>query len=146
MKRNDVMGQRESVASFFNCEGDKRKTILIIDDTPMIISALSQILLPLYSVKAAKRGSDGLEIARRQSIDLILLDVKMPGQDGFEVLKQLKSDDETKKIPVILLSGATEPEDKERGFGLKAADYIEKPFVEEDVLQRIEELLGGKNG
>ncbi|MCL1846309.1 MAG: response regulator [Defluviitaleaceae bacterium] len=140
MKKNDTVSSDEMV-SFFNCENERGLNILIIDDTPMIISALSQILLPLYSVRVAKSGVDGLEIVRSQIIDLILLDIKMPGQDGFEVIKILKQDEEIKKIPVIFLSGATEPEDKERGFALGAADFIGKPFVEEDVLQRVEKIL-----
>ncbi|MCL2355751.1 MAG: response regulator [Defluviitaleaceae bacterium] len=142
MEKNGIITQNEQTASLAGFDSERRFTILIIDDTPMIISALSQMLLPLYGVKAAKTGKDGLEIVLRQNIDLILLDVKMPGQDGFEVLENLRQ--ENKQIPVIFLSGATEEADKERGFALGAADYIEKPFVQADVLQRIENVIGGK--
>ncbi|MCL2224506.1 MAG: response regulator [Defluviitaleaceae bacterium] len=111
--------------------------ILIIDDTPMIISALSRILLPHYKVKVARDGEEGLKLVERFPISVILLDVNMPGISGFEVLEKLQSSEKTKSIPVIILTASDEKEDMKQAFSLGAVDYIKKPFTEEDVLRRV---------
>jgi response regulator RpfG family c-di-GMP phosphodiesterase len=111
-------------------------TVLIIDDTPMTIYALSQILMPQYTVKVAKGGDIGLKLASENNISLIMLDIYMPDISGFEVLTKLKNNEKTNKIPVILISGTEETEDMEQGFSLGAVDFIKKPFDEKDVLQK----------
>jgi len=103
----------------------------------MTIYALSRILIPLYTVKVAKDGDMGLKLATENDIDLILSDIYMPSVSGFDVLEKLKTNERTKDIPVILISGTEEPEDKERGFSLGAIDFIKKPFNEKEVLQKI---------
>ena len=124
------------------------KTILIIDDTPMIISALSRILSPHYRVKAAKDGESGLKIAQEHKVDLILLDISMPNMSGFEVIERLKKSAKTIDIPVIFITGSTEAEDEATGFSLGAIDYLKKPFTQESVLHRVRLYLdgGGRNG
>jgi CheY-like chemotaxis protein/two-component sensor histidine kinase len=137
-------GLRGKVEGWLSKPGAK-PTILIIDDTPMVISTLSRMLLPLYSVKAAKDGREGLDIANRHTVDLILLDIKMPGFSGFEVLESLKKHDKTRGIPVIFITGSDEIEDEALGFSMGAVDYIVKPFIEEKVLHRVGlHIQGGK--
>ena len=118
-------------------------TILIVDDTPMIISALTRILSPYYKVKAAKDGETGLMIARENEIDLVLLDISMPNMSGFDVIERLKASSKTEKIPVIFITGSSDAEDETTGFLLGAVDYIKKPFTQESVLHRVRLYLDG---
>jgi len=122
---------------------EQKPTVLIIDDEPMIISALSSILRPAYNVLAAINGKAGLNRAETQHIDLIFLDVNMPGMDGFEVLSKLKSNPKSDEIPVIFLTGSDDPEDKIEGLAGGAADFIRKPFTKEQVLQRVKLYIQG---
>ena len=123
--------------------GGKETTVLIVDDTPMIISALTRILSPSYKVKAARDGEAGLRLAEEHDIDLILLDISMPKLSGFGVLERLKSSRKTADIPVIFITGSTEAEDEALGFSLGAVDYIRKPFTQESVLHRVGLHVGG---
>ena len=120
---------------------DEKKIILAIDDTPMQLHALIEILKPVYTVRVAKDGKAGLNFVNKYRIDLILLDMVMPGMSGFEVLEALKASDQTKNIPVVLATGATSEEDVKRGFYLGAADYIKKPFDKDKVMQSVSKLL-----
>ena len=132
----------EKVDSWLRREG-KEVTILIVDDTPMIIAALTRILSPHYKIKAAKDGEAGLKIARENEVDLILLDISMPNMNGFDVIERLKSSSQTAEIPVIFITGSTEAEDEVTGFSLGAVDYIKKPFTKESVLHRVRLYLDG---
>jgi len=117
--------------------------VLIIDDTPMVIAALSRILLPHYSVKVAKDGEEGLKLAERHKTDLIILDINMPGLSGFAVLSELKEREKTRDVPVILITGSEDVEDKAQGLHLGAVEYIKKPFSEETILRKVEKHIGG---
>ena len=110
-------------------DANKKETILVIDDQTNNIMTLTHILSEDYTVLASKSGEAGLEIARNQRPDLILLDILMPGIDGYEVIKQLKHDSRTRNIPVIFISGLNTIEDEEKGLNYGAADYIGKPFT-----------------
>ena len=110
-------------------DNDKKETILVIDDQTNNIMALTHILSEDYTVLASKSGEAGLEIARNQRPDLILLDILMPGIDGYEVIKQLKHDNRTHNIPVIFISGLNSADDELKGLNYGAADYIGKPFT-----------------
>ncbi|PKO50064.1 MAG: two-component system response regulator, partial [Betaproteobacteria bacterium HGW-Betaproteobacteria-21] len=104
-------------------------TILIVDDVPDNLVVLGDLLQPLYDVLAAPSGMRALEIAtRRPSPDLILLDVMMPGMDGYEVLTRLQNAELTRGIPVIFLTGLDDARDEEHGLALGAVDYIAKPL------------------
>lgn len=105
-----------------------RPTVLVVDDTPSNLSLLNQILKTDYAVKAANNGLKALEIAHQMQPDLILLDVMMPGIDGFEVCRRLKAHPHTRHIPVIFLTAKTEIEDETLGFAVGAADFIHKPI------------------
>ena len=109
----------------------KERKILIIDDERSNIAFLMNLLKGDYKVVAALDGHKGLAMAAAtgaQRPDLILLDVLMPGMDGYEVCERLKSDERTRHIPVIFVTAATDVADETRGFELGAVDYIAKPF------------------
>src|SRR5271170_573892 len=108
---------------------DAKKVILVVDDAPANIQIALAILKDTYQVRVATNGAKALELAASDPVpDLVLLDVVMPGMDGFEVCTRLKADPKTKDIPVIFLTGQTEIEDETRGFEVGGVDYIHKPF------------------
>jgi DNA-binding response OmpR family regulator len=96
---------------------------------------LSHVLNPYYRVVAAKSGEEGLEMAQTQKIDLILLDIYMPGLSGFDVLNRLKTIGN--EIPVIVITVSDSPDDQVQGMVLGAVDYIRKPISPDVVLQRV---------
>jgi len=113
-------------------------TILIVDDTPTNLSVLVGILQGSgYRILVARNGQAALEIARRTRPDLMLLDVAMPGMNGFEVCSQLRREPATSETIVIFLSALGEVSDKVSGLELGAADYITKPYQSEEVLARV---------
>ena len=105
-----------------------KNSVLIVDDEKANIIALTQILSPDYTIYAAKNGQDAIETAKEFLPDVILLDIIMPGMDGYEVLSLLKNTEETHAISVIFITGLANDEDEERGMALGASDYIAKPF------------------
>jgi len=115
-----------------------RPTVLVVDDTPENIHVLSGVLQDEYSVRVATSGERALTAARTDpQPDLILLDVKMPVMDGYEVCRRLKNDYQTQRIPVIFVTGMGEAEDEARGFELGAVDYIVKPVSPAIVRARV---------
>ncbi len=113
-------------------------SILLVDDQPANLQLLSQTLESLGSkLLFAKNGESALAIAQKARPDLILLDIMMPGIDGFEVCRRLKANPDTRKIPVIFLSALDETGDKVRGLQLGAVDYVAKPFQPEEVIARV---------
>ena len=121
----------------------KESTILVIDDTPMVISALCRILLPHYYVKVAKSGEEGIKIAKEYNVGLILLDINMPGLSGFDVIGKLKELESTRNIPIVLVTGEEEKSVEDEGRSLGAVEYIRKPFTEEIILQMAEKHTRG---
>lgn len=113
-------------------------TILIVDDTPVNLSLLSELLQPLYQVRAASSGARALQVALSEPRpDLILLDVMMPEMDGYEVIKRLQADIRTANIPVIFVTALESSVDEEYGLALGAVDYISKPIKPAIVLARV---------
>lgn len=106
----------------------ERSRILIVDDIPANIKSLNAILADDYNVFFATDWRKGLELARRMSPDIILLDIVMPDMDGYEICRRLKSDSETMEIPVIFITALDSEADEEKGLSYGAADYITKPF------------------
>ncbi len=114
------------------------ESILLVDDQPANLQLLSQTLEKLEcKLLFAKNGESALAIAQKAQPNLILLDVMMPGIDGFEVCRRLKENPETRQIPVIFLSALDETGDKVRGLQLGAVDYVAKPFQPEEVIARV---------
>jgi CheY-like chemotaxis protein len=121
---------------------DKSAHILAVDDTPENLDVLTGLLQPQYRVRAAVNGERALRIAAADPApDLILLDVMMPGMDGFEVCRRLKADPRTRDIPVIFLTAVTEKESTVKGFELGAVDYVTKPFTPAELLARVDAHL-----
>jgi sigma-B regulation protein RsbU (phosphoserine phosphatase) len=106
---------------------EARPVILAVDDTPENLDVVKGILAREYVVKVAINGPMALKIAEKQTPDLILLDVMMPGMDGYEVCRRLKSNPATQEVPVIFLTAMDQTSDEALGFSLGAADYIAKP-------------------
>jgi len=111
--------------------------VLLIDDSPLELRALSMMLSDSCDLLVAKDGQSGIDLAVKNSVNLILLDLNMPGKSGFEVLYDLKNMPETKNVPVIIVTGSESANDEVRGLGLGAADFIRKPLVEAIVNLRV---------
>jgi DNA-binding NtrC family response regulator len=113
-------------------------SILVVDDTPTNVSVLLEVLGRAgHKVLVARDGESALEQAGYAHPELILLDVMMPGLDGFETCKRLKREPATAQIPVIFMTALSELHDKVRAFEVGAADYVSKPFQHEEVLARV---------
>ncbi|MCX5693452.1 MAG: ATP-binding protein [Candidatus Omnitrophica bacterium] len=124
-----------------------QKILLIIDDEEALASMLSFRLKSLgFNTIAASDGEEGIELAKKNKPDLILLDLMMPKVDGFEVSKRLKKDPDTRHIPIVVFSALANKNTKESIEQLGAAGFIEKPFEPEDLLIKIEKVLEVKNG
>ncbi|MBF0427444.1 MAG: response regulator [Magnetococcales bacterium] len=125
-------------------ERSNQPRILIVDDVPANIKILAELLKEDYDISMTTDGRDALRIALIHKFDLILLDIVMPGLDGYEVCRCLHENPQTKGIPVIFVTGQGETENEELGLTLGAVDYIIKPFSAPIVLARIKTHLGLK--
>jgi putative two-component system response regulator len=105
-------------------ETDERPVLLVVDDTPLNLVLLTKILEKDYFIRPASSGQAALDIAFATPPDLVLLDIMMPGMDGFEVCRRLKDNPSTTHVPVIFITANNKIEDEERGFALGAADFI----------------------
>ena len=115
-----------------------RNTILVVDDSPDGLQILNEVLKRQYEVRLARSGEQALQAAQKKpQPDAILLDIMMPGMDGYEVCSRLKANDATRDIPVIFLTAKADIEDAQRGFDLGGADFITKPILPPVVLARI---------
>jgi light-regulated signal transduction histidine kinase (bacteriophytochrome) len=112
--------------------------ILIVDDNTANVKVMMDYLTEYgFQIMVARTGETGMALARRDRPDLILLDLMLPGADGFEICRRLKADELTRKIPVIFMTILTSMEDKLKGFQAGGVDYITKPFQAEEVLARV---------
>ena len=120
--------------------------ILCVDDEPRNLSLLKAMLLPRgYDIVAAANGLEALEEIRTGRIDICLLDIMMPGMDGFEVCRLIKADDCHRNIPVVMITSLTDQANRIRGIEVGADDFISKPFDKAEVLARIKMLLHVKS-
>jgi two-component system, sensor histidine kinase and response regulator len=116
--------------------------ILVVDDTPDNLRLLSSMLTERgYKVRKALSGQMGLTSAKTALPDLILLDINMPGMDGFEVCTQLKANEQTRHVPIIFISALNDVLDKVKAFTIGGVDYITKPFQVQEVIARVENQL-----
>jgi putative two-component system response regulator len=118
-----------------------RPTVLAVDDTPANLTLLSQLLGPHFRVQLAVNGAKALELAQRRPPDLILLDVMMPEQDGYETCRRLKADPRTRDVPVVFLTALSGADDETRGFEVGGADFVAKPFNPTTLLARVRTQL-----
>jgi two-component system sensor histidine kinase/response regulator len=115
-----------------------KKNIYVVDDIQENIQVIGNVLINNgLNISIARNGEQALKGIKRKLPDLVLLDVSMPGMDGFEVCKRLKDDDETAGIPIIFLTARTQTEDIVTGFKAGGVDYITKPFNTEELLSRV---------
>ncbi|MDP2432832.1 MAG: two-component system response regulator [Pseudomonadota bacterium] len=131
--------------SLFPSGAPRVATLLVVDDTPENLTVLADLLAPTYRVLVANSGPRALRLAESEPrLDLILLDVMMPGMDGYGVLARLKANPATTDVPVIFVTAMSAVEDEQRGFDLGAVDYITKPIRPPIVLARVKAQLDMK--
>ena len=118
-----------------------RHSVLVVDDTETNIDILVDILDEEYDLSVALDGESALESLEEDLPDCILLDVKMPGIDGFEVCRRIKADERTKDIPVIFITALTDEDEKAEGLSLGASGYVGKPINPEEVRSAIKNVL-----
>lgn len=127
-----------------NENNEKKISILIVEDDKFLRELLVRKLETVgFQTSAAVDGQEALVKIKEELPQIILLDLVLPGIDGFEVLKQIKEDDKTNKIPVIILSNLGQREEVERGIKLGAADYLIKAhFTPEEIIEKVKGILG----
>ncbi len=121
-----------------------KRTVVCIEDESEMIDLIRLILGRRgFELTGATGGAEGLEAVRRIKPDLVLLDLMMPGMDGWEVYQQMKADEDLKHIPVIIVTAKAQSIDKVLGLHIaKVDDYITKPFGPQELIQSIEKVLG----
>lgn len=117
------------------------KTVLVVDDSPTDTHVLSEMLQKNgFSVITASSGEEGIEIARAQKPDLVLMDIVMPGMSGFEATRAIAKDKETGGIPVIICTTKDQETDKAWGLRQGASDYVVKPIQESELISKIKAI------
>ncbi len=120
-----------------------QKRVLVVDDDSMNLKRTKMILEKQYDVILASSGEDALNLLRFEKVDLILLDIAMPGMDGIETFERLK-DSYEEEIPLIFLTASGDEDDVLNAIRLGAVNYLKKPFYPQDLLQRIAKELDRK--
>jgi DNA-binding response OmpR family regulator len=124
-----------------------KRRLLVVDDEQDVREMLALVLGRRgFGVQTAADGMEALVLAQSAPPDLILLDVMMRDMDGWEVLKLLQLEEATRRVPVVILSARAEPRDKIRGLQEGAVDYLTKPFAIDEVVTRVESILGETGG
>lgn len=107
-----------------------KTSVLIVDDIPINVTLIEKMLKPFHFViEKANDGQTALDIVAGKKPDLILLDLMMPGINGYDVIRQLRSQEETKQLPIILISALNSNEDVVKGYSLGANDFLTKPII-----------------
>jgi DNA-binding response OmpR family regulator len=122
---------------------EEQPVVLAADDDDDILELVAFRLEHAgYRVLQARDGAEALELSRRSSPDLAILDVMLPKIDGFELTRRLRQDESTSRMPIILLTARTQEADVQRGFDAGADDYIRKPFSPQELRARVQAILG----
>jgi DNA-binding response OmpR family regulator len=126
-----------------NLKKNNNTKILLVEDDPFLLSMYSvKFELENFTVVTAEDGEKGLSMAKKDDPDIILLDIMLPKMDGFEVLKELKKDDITKNIPIILLTNLSQKKEVSQGLSLGADDYLIKAhFMPSEVVEKIKKII-----
>lgn len=111
--------------------------ILIVEDSPVVQKLLHEILRSEFQLQFRDDGPSGLEAARAEAPDLILLDIRLPRMDGYEVCRALRQSEETKELPIIFLTSLDSEPERVKGFEAGADDYVVKPFYQHELLARV---------
>jgi len=120
---------------------DKQKKILAVDDNPNNTAIVEELFGEHYDLRTASNGNDAIKIALEFKPDLILLDIMMPGMDGYEVCRRLRMYSSISETKIIMVTAKGDLEDKITGYEAGASDYITKPFDEENILESVEFFL-----
>ena len=116
----------------------EKLNVLIVDDVPLNILLIKKMLSQYtFEIRTANGGQAALDAIKTKKPDLLLLDLMMPGIDGFEVIRRLRADDSTKDLPIIILSALNSEQDISKGFQLGANDFINKPIILEKLLASV---------
>lgn len=119
------------------------KSILLVDDEPNIVLSLEFLMKRAgYAVRTATDGDAALEAITEDRPDLILLDVNIPKRDGFEICQLIRSNPGWKDIPIIMLTAKGRDVEREKGLAMGADDYVTKPFATQEVVKKVEAILG----
>lgn len=132
-----MAGTENTPSAMLETQINKRPKLLVVDDQPINIQVLYQAFSADYQVFMATSGAQALTICREKLPDLVLLDVIMPGLDGYEVCAQLKAEETTRNIPVIFVTAHNDPAEEERGLDVGAVDFISKPINPKVVRARV---------
>ncbi|MFN8613428.1 MAG: response regulator [Vulcanimicrobiota bacterium] len=121
--------------------------ILVVDDDEHILRSLSQYLeLEDFQVVSASSGPEALTLFQQEKPDLLVLDVMMPGMDGFQVLEKLRGDPETASVPVLMLTARDQHNDILKGYQMGTTSYLVKPFNLDELVEAIREVFASKPG
>ena len=121
--------------------GYGRKRILAVDDAAFTLSRITDALGKHYEMVTVNSGTRALKYLDKNKPDLILLDIRMPVKDGFEILREIRSMEDRADIPIIMLTAMEDKQSVMRGIELGICDYVLKPFVPEDLLERVQRIL-----
>jgi DNA-binding response OmpR family regulator len=122
-----------------------KKTILLVDDEPDFLKILERLFSQDdYEFRVARQGFEAMKMIRQESIDLVILDMRLPDEDGFAILQKIRASAETSSIPVIFLTGREEEGLRSRALGLGADDYVVKPFHPIEFKAKIEKQMEKK--
>lgn len=125
--------------------GSRKKCILAVDDAAFILSRITDALGKHYDMVTVNSGARALKYLDRNKPDLILLDIRMPIRDGFEILREIRSMEDRADIPVIMLTAMEDKQSVMKGIELGVCDYILKPFTPDDLLARVQRILNPEN-
>ena len=118
-----------------------KKTIMVVDDEPLTVKVVKDLFESEgYKVITASGGKEAIKILKKSKVDLILLDIMMPGMDGWDVCEKIKADKNTEKIPIIFLTAKDDTVSKSMG-SLASSDYVTKPFDNKDLIQRVKRII-----
>ncbi len=122
---------------------DRKNKVLIVEDDVFLLNMYAEkFTLENYQVFAAEEGKKGVKLALKEKPDIILLDIILPGMNGFDVLKAIKEDESTRHIPVILLTNLSQRDDINKGLELGAVDYLIKAhFMPSEVVEKVKNIL-----
>ncbi|GAB0152014.1 MULTISPECIES: response regulator transcription factor [Marinobacterium] len=121
--------------------------VLVVDDEPNILLSLEFLMQQAgFEVTTAEDAEQAQVLISQQVPDLILLDISLPGMSGFDLLEQLRADEATRSLPVVMLTAHGREVEKEKGMALGASDYITKPFSTRELVSRVQALLESGNG
>lgn len=113
-------------------------SVLVVDDVPLNILLIKKMLSQYtFEIRTASNGQAALDAIAEKKVDLLLLDLMMPGIDGFEVIRRLRAADDTKELPIIILSALNSEQDISKGFQLGANDFINKPIIMEKLINSV---------